>query len=1022
MEDCASATNRRLGNRQSRFSPLWNRGHEISVRHAICRIRDRGADHRHQFDQLSGSIEDAALRPSRRAARHPLPDAFDVNPEFEREAPNAAPLVQALVFEFSGRPNPTLIDAATIQVRDSGGASVPGTFDVRAWTVTFTPQFPLRAPSVGEDGTLLDSGGAGFAPAREYTIRIDPARWPGFLTGIDDELLTRFPRRAKAGVLELSFATTDDPAVAFRSFQQDPPRLVSTSPADGSTGVSPQLYDDPEGLFAPRSAFELTFDGPVAPWRWNLDFALFDLDETSIQGGLELGTDVSLVRNDLNGAVVAVQACGILPLGHLLALESPQDLRPLYDRKPGEPGRMVAATFQTAFVDRFTVRDTLITEFADLEDAAHQDQSDTLDRERLKRAEWNTETGLLEAAPWAESNGVLGRLLPVEPADGDAPRVVTLDTDLQTFPLLDGSTPDAPMLTVQGGVFAFTDIEIPKNVIVQVQGNHPLVLLASGSVKIAGTVQLRGRGGASDYRSHPGSIAPVPGGSGGPGAGRGGDGHTTLYFPPDQASETNFVSAPTGAAGFLAGNAAAEGGRGGASGILDHRDSNGAWQTDQEIDCTRLTSNHNNGSHAAGGGGGSMLRGGRRGKDGKGNVTPNGAGLHVLHTPDDGAGFDRLAGGRSGEDVFLTSDPEDDYVGPVGELGTLIGGQGGGGGGSFLASYYCGRWCREDSDTKNDAVCGDATGGFFPDSYADARGGGGGGGGGGIRIHALGSITLKGRALIDATGGDGGAGADVGCANRAGGAGGGSGGAVLLQSTRSIDVRAGAQVRVDGGRGADAAVGDRYMDCDRHPDNHGSGGNGGIGLIQLQLPAGLVAEVDPDAQLTPNAWVDPDNVQNPIPSPTLSAAQSRWLDLGRAAFRREDRPLAYRFRGTDRHGFVEVNAGGDVLDPGGTDFFAHYPGRPDPLGRLEYEPGHEPREHHVPPGTSIEILFQGADPVVPGSKEVDPNTITRWSPHASIAEDMQFLRWRVVFHLAEPILRQAADRPALRAISPRVEF
>src|SRR5262249_45179068 len=178
--------------------------------------------------------------------------------------------------------------------------------------------------------------------------------------------------------------------------------------------------------------------------------------------------------------------------------------------------------------------------------------------------------------------------------------------------------------------------------------------------------------------------------------------------------------------------------------------------------------------------------------------------------------------------------------GARGQLTRLIGGQGGGAGASSVEGYYCGVWCKNDGLSSNDNVCNGDDFGLHPnraDSVGDARGGGGGGGGGGVLIQALGAITLKSTAFIDAHGGAGKGGEAINCSNFGGGGAGGAGGMVILQSATDIHLDAGALIDVREGAGDQAAEGGTYGDCTPPASGGtaGDGGAGGQGFVQLQV-------------------------------------------------------------------------------------------------------------------------------------------------------------------------------------------
>ena len=113
-------------------------------------------------------------------------------------------------------------------------------------------------------------------------------------------------------------------------------------------------------------------------------------------------------------------------------------------------------------------------------------------------------------------SGELGDFLPT----ANFP-VINFDTDYQTLPLLDGSTPQiTDPVAIQDGQFNFRNIDIPDGVEIYARGSNPLTFTATGDVTIAGVIDVSGLEGMSDDAFDSGYI-PVPGGLGGPGAGRG---------------------------------------------------------------------------------------------------------------------------------------------------------------------------------------------------------------------------------------------------------------------------------------------------------------------------------------------------------------------------------------------------------------------------------------------------------------------------------------------------------------------
>lgn len=116
-----------------------------------------------------------------------------------------------------------------------------------------------------------------------------------------------------------------------------------------------------------------------------------------------------------------------------------------------------------------------------------------------------------------------------------------------------------------GGVFNFTDINIPSGVTVLVSGSNPLVLRATGSVTIDGTVEVSGGAGSS-------ASLTAAGGGGGATAGgtAGGSGGTVISgFPVDGESA---LHGGHGGLTTLSLQTAARGGGGGGGGMVSAGD------------------------------------------------------------------------------------------------------------------------------------------------------------------------------------------------------------------------------------------------------------------------------------------------------------------------------------------------------------------------------------------------------------------------------------------------------------------
>jgi hypothetical protein len=954
-----------------------------------------------------------------------FPDPAGINAEPEDVPPRDAPLAQQIVFTFDGNPDPNGVSSLSLPVRDPAGALVNGTYDVDGPRVTFTPALPKRPIVVFAPG-IYDLGGAGVQPDSSYTVRLGPLD-STLVARATSELRARFPDEIDLQGILLGFHTTADPARFTAGLAPATPQLVSVDPRDGTTGVSPELWSDPDHLFPPRRSYTLVFDRSLAPDPANVGaLTLLDLDDrpSGSPNGLSLGLETVLLENRPLRSVLQITPSGILPFGHLLALEYATDLKSFSESGSPSGPRAIATTFTVADGPTTTIHDRLQEDFVD--EAREDPDVEELQVGTLP-AEWDRlDSDLLQAALAFQGDGVLGSFVPPPPPTGQT-RTIFLDTTRQVFPLPDGSTPDAPPgFEVIGGVFDFTDIDIPEHVTIRPVGDRPLVITATGSVKIAGDIVLSGDRGTSDFANDSG-ITYIPGGSAVAGGGHGGEGHPILFFPPDQYSYHYLVSAPAGGSGFGVdpsdGVVKRIGGLGGQSGIMDFPDPKGNYSTENEIACVGET-NHGR-EKTPGGGGGSMLRAGlpplnpkkkTEILDGKGNVNADGLGGYLVH--DDTV----LKAGLGGLPVFRGDDDTDDFFGSRGQLRRLLGGQGGGAGATRLEGYYCGWWCDHDTDPSNDAVCSndDILWAKYGSSVGDARGGGGGGGGGCFMLQVLGSMTIASTASILSAGGNGGGGEPTGTAELGGGGGGGGGGVVILQSATSLTVESGAVIDVSGGAGK-IAIDPQWI----FGGARGSGGDGGDGLVQLQVPAGERANVVNASSIVPvSSWVDTTNTLNPAEFTPTSVGLSRWYDMGRMIRRppANTNPL-FAFRGLDPNGYVATDSAGNVIDPASNDFTCGYLGQKDPVTK-KYILGEEPRADWVPPSATVRIEFQGGNAVVEGSKEVDPATLTPWSGTPTIADGMQFLRWRITFDITADgsDLTAHSRRPVVLQLGVDAEF
>ena len=971
-------------------------------------------------------------------------DPQNVNVEAVDAAPTAAPLVQQIVFTFSGNPDPNKVGVQTFQVRDANNLPVAGHLDVTGNVVTFTPTLPTRPGALNADGSY-DTGGASLEPGASYTVRLGPSTF-SFVASVATAVRSRFPDPLDSKGVLIKFTTTTNVADFFKGIPNTTPQLLTADPLSGTTGVSPHLYTDPDQLFPPSRSFFLTFDRPLNPdpaFLSDATIQLIDLDDrpSFFPNGLPLGADVRLIENEIDHAKVEITPSGILPFGHMLAIDYPTDVHGLSETAAFTGVRQVATTFTVASAPAATIHDVIVENF-DTTDRQEKDPS-LLGVGNLP-ADWDKDdSNILSAGFEFQGTGVLGDFRPPAPAAGDT-TVIYLDTARQTFPLPDGSTPDAPPnYEVVGGVFAFEDIDIPDGVIIRPLGTNPLVLTATGNVRIAGDILLNGDNGNSE-NAYDSAVTSVPGGAGVAGGGRGGESHPIVFYPAGQLSYLTLVSPQFGGQGYGIdpndGQMKRVGGTGGMCGADDDPKS-GKYGTDYEYTSCDEFRNGNGKEKAPGGGGGSMFTAGETPTNkstllplnSDGNARPDGTGKFTVSSD-----TNQLCGGPGLQPFFDDGVATNNFFGTKGQLKRLIGGQGGGGGGSLTESYYCSKWCLTDSDTGNDSVCCPnnntkcdpfVVAGTRAGSVGDARGGGAGGGGGALLIQALGTITITASCLIDARGGIGGGGESLGCSYWGGGGAGGSGGFIGIQSGTSILVSSGAVLDVTGGQGDDAENDNFYFVCDNGTSNGdpGDAGDGGNGLIQLQVPAGATPTiVNASTSLKPlTSWVDQTNTLNPVEFTRVSVALSTWFDVGRVTTRApaNTNPL-FSFGGLDASGLVITDANGYILNPSATDISCGYLGQLDPLKQRGYLQGEEPINDFIPTDATIKVEFQGANPIVEGSSEVDPTTLTSWSVAPAIANGMKFLRWRVTLDIDKDAsgLTPSQRLPAIQSVQVHAHF
>jgi hypothetical protein len=770
-------------------------------------------------------------------------------------SPGSAPLSQVVVFEFSGTPQflNSVGSSIRITVDPSNNKGQPiglaalGDFEIDGSIVIFRPRLPSGpVPDGFAPGTDIanDLTMPGLLPDTIYRIEV-PIGTPNSIVNLTKSKV----------VLPLTFTTK--PAVAgpllIPSLYSNAPNKApkvnkdKVKPKPGATGLSPNLFSDPAGLFTsiPKSKkppFKIAFNAPVDPQSDNVSVEKIRLRVTQDGDGdpldQVLATEVVLTSNTQSGATISVYPLTILPLGGTIVLEISDLFRALSGTTKNDGS--TAEKFQTIAKYRVAVGpggsapidDELIEKF---DDVTKQDATIAF-TEALQVAGWDSNNSdILRASFGFGGDGGLGRFLPP-----DDQITIHLDTDFQTFPLFSGATPDAaPGTVVQGGVFNFTDFWLPPNVTLRPRGTNPLVITCTGECLIEGTIDANGDIGTTDV-TFDSALASAPGGQGGPGGGKGGDGHPVVL---PAGGKLQFMQTPQfGQSGFgpktkTNPNPTSGGGGGGQSGCTY------PWNFGNN-QCADY-SETGDGSRGSGGGSGgfapffpnigatsmggigpepsNVLISARRGAVGIGNhlpVTFNPA----LPIPGEPLAYQATAGNPTNAVARVSPNPTFQVAYQQGLIYDNPS--------PTVMNVNASNWAKTtkvtlfgdpgpmtftDSDLDNNFIgpggeISDIRGGQggggggtrteglsqickaviftqlqLPFTVNDAKGVGGGGAGGAVMIQALGKIEFRGaNAKIHCKGAQGGAAEEIGAGQRGGSGGAGSGGCIILQTATTV--------------------------------------------------------------------------------------------------------------------------------------------------------------------------------------------------------------------------------------------
>ncbi len=744
-------------------------------------------------------------------------------------------LNQSVKFFFS---NPVDLNTATFNSvaffpRDASGNPVPeqvvGLFRYgRDGDNVVDPRILEFVPKLPTNDTFTNGG---FRPARDYLVSLVSAsnsQAPALRDKSGRGLSANSPVKA----LRFQTATGTTARELFLDTSRGGPRVASTviTPLVGDRVSLNTLGGVPVEI-------ALRFDQPLNPQSSNvpvrqsldpIDFKTrrkgriyLEYDDPELGKDRWIPADVEMSDNSSLGATVILRPDGVLPNGASVRIIVAAELQDI----AGESN--VLDSSYSSVHGSFRTEDEYAAEFdAVVLDFETDDlfDPDAPFRDPVARIE----DGVLRAT--FDFDGT-DTPFDYEPTSAE----IIANTDFVTLTPSNG-----PPLSFSGGIFRFQNVTIRENVTVRGVGTNPMVWLVNGSMRVNGHLSVDG-GDGDQVNTLRSANFPTAGGQGVCTGGNGGKGSV------NPAAVT-----PKGEDGFGSFQRPRGGGTGG------------------RLACTPGEM----GRQAAGGGGGSLAT--RGDPDYFGLTTPPTNGQGGPGTIASGT----YAGGAAGPTVFKDADQTNDFWGRnvdatgkvvVGELKAPLGGGGGGGGG--------------------DRTFGTPAAPCAPTAFInDAKGGGGGGGAGVLVVKALGKIFIGATGRITADGGRGGGGQSAGSCLEGGGGGGGAGGMVVLMSGVGIEIQAHGgtwangdaafAISADGSFGRNTGFGgngnrrlQKYPNVTEAAPN--AGGFGGMGIVQLMVPAGSL-----DADKTKTVRDDNIRILDSFGKPLQGAAKVARLVRG----------------------------------------------------------------------------------------------------------------------------------------------
>ncbi len=871
-------------------------------------------------------------------------------------------LNREIEFLFNDPLDLTTVNANSVQLRDAGGLPVLGDFYLRApRELVFQPTCP----------TQEDLSDGGFMQGMTYSL-ILPTGGP---SGV---LHSRFGDALGIGA-QLSFSIPDlntlpdlfddggdgaaevlvQPADADGSFIEtgDGDRQYFQGIALGLSGI--RNYATPLNLISDektRATVHVRMNQPLANFPWNLTMDRVRLEYKDLSGAWHpLSTSVELIQACHGGnSTLALTAKGVLPQGREVRVYLSEALQDLIGQQ-----QVTAHTYLRFRTSKAQTNSGVVL---DVIDEVREDF-------HLGSADENSLQDGAAVLEYPSANWGSGQLTASTNFLGDGGPDGTFDYHIPTgvdvvFSTISQAIAGGPggfnthQVVVLNGELNIRDLYVSAGSTLRFQGPNGVKILASGDVRIDGTVSLNGSNAKSVFSLNNPSQPEV----GAPGQCGGGQGGTGSFLT---TSVTPFGGNGRGAFGVVDG-----GGQGGESG----------WSYSYIDELRR-----------PGGGGG-----GRFGQDQMilwGDVLcadESVPGLDAesgfpgsefaISSQDGGTHFPY--GGHAGPSPFPNGDPRDDFFGRArlsflgpnaqlvqGELPHAWAGSGGGaggdasrllvsetyppatmannrqdkgaggGGGAGSIEIYCLGDVVFGANGKLTAVGGHGNGGENTSGVNRIGGGSGGGSGGHIIVHAGGQIDLSmvppGSFAIDAKGGQGGEGAST-----PGGGNHGSGGAFVGESLPYLDAR-----HVGANLGQDNPWITGLLLCQRYwldlfapltPTKviHAAGGDGGPGVVQLHVNSLAGPDNTHDVRYpATGSQADLARVIRPVPVGydlhqgawrdhllpdlgPLSQAQSKWISVGvPQAAPNSATPdlLRFLFEGTDPATGM-VTATGGIVD------------------------------------------------------------------------------------------------------------